>query len=132
MRELKRVLLVDDDEDIRSVVQMTLEAIGGLAVETCASGEEALAAILTFRPDLVILDVEMPGTDGTETLEKIRSDARMSDLAVVFFTARSRDQVLGRYGSLGALDVIAKPFDALKLSEQIRSIWDQRAGDKNK
>jgi CheY-like chemotaxis protein len=120
--ELKRILLVDDDEDIREIAQLTLESVGGFEVTSCASGEEALEALESFAADLVILDVEMPGMDGPATLA-----AMGGRVPVIFLTARAAQEA-DRFRELGALDVIPKPFDPMELPGQVRSIWSGGQG----
>jgi DNA-binding response OmpR family regulator len=121
--ELKRILLVDDDEDLRAIAAMSLEATGDLAVKGCASAEEALATFAEFEPDMVLLDVEMPGTDGPAALAAFR-ESRHADVPVVFCTARTEPEQVQRLLGLGAIDVIHKPFDPLELAATIRKIWD--------
>lgn len=122
-KALERILLVDDDEDIRAIARLALESVGGLEVMLCAAAEEALAAICRFDPDLVLLDVEMPGTDGPATLALLRAEPSSARLPVIFITARGDDAQ--RFRSLGALEVIVKPFDPLTLARQLREIWDR-------
>jgi two-component system OmpR family response regulator len=122
MSDLKRILLVDDDEDIREIAQLTLESVGGFEVMSCSSGEEALEAMESFAADLVLLDVEMPGIDGPATLEAMRLDSR--GVPVIFLTARA-PQEAERYRELGVLDVIPKPFDPMDLPGRVRAIWSR-------
>lgn len=121
--ELKRILLVDDDEDIREIAQLTLESVGGFEIMSCSSGEEALEAMETFAADLVLLDVEMPGMDGPATLAAMRLDSRT--VPVVFLTAKASEDG-DRFRELGALDVIPKPFDPMELPTRVRTIWKGR------
>ena len=120
---LRRILFVEDDPDIQTVAKMALEAIGGFTVLACGSGSEALARLDEFAPDLVLLDVMMPGMDGPATLAALRQTPSGRDLPVVFMTARVQSQEVAAYREMGAEDVIAKPFDPMMLSEQVLSIW---------
>lgn len=122
---LSRILLVDDQRDIRSIVGLALGKIGGFKVHVCASGEEALASAKDFAPDLLLLDLSMPVLDGVATLKELR--ARGLEAPAVFFTARLKASDVERYRELGVLGVIPKPFDPLKLGAQLREIWTQRA-----
>jgi DNA-binding response OmpR family regulator len=121
---LARILLVDDQRDIRSIVGLALGKIGGFKVKVCASGEEALASAKDFGPDLVLLDLSMPVMDGVATLRGLRSSGL--NAPAVFFTARMKPEDVGRYEDLGVLGVIAKPFDPLKLGAQLRDMWKRR------
>lgn len=120
---LRRILFVEDDPDIQTVARMALEAIGGFTVLACGSGSEALSRLGEFNPDLVLLDVMMPGMDGPATLSALREIPAGRDLPVVFMTARVQAQEVAAYREMGAEDVIAKPFDPMMLSEQVSAIW---------
>lgn len=125
---LSRILLVEDEPDIRTVAQLSLTALGGFTVECCASGAEALARIPDFRPDMVLLDVMMPGMDGPSTLGRLRADSATARIPVVFMTARVQPQEVIAYRAIGAIDVVAKPFDPMALPQQLRDIWDRHHG----
>ena len=122
---LQRILFVEDDPDIQTVARMALEAVGGFTVLACSHGGEALEKVTGFSPDLILLDVMMPGMDGPATLEALRRLPEVSDIPVVFMTAKVQAQEVSRYRELGAVDVIAKPFDPMALSETVRSIWSR-------
>jgi len=121
---LRRILLVEDDPDIQMVGKMALEAIGGFTVLSCGSGTDALACLGEFAPDLVLLDVMMPGMDGPATLAALRQTPMGRDLPVVFMTARVQAQEVAAYRAMGAEDVIAKPFDPMSLAQQVQTVWD--------
>lgn len=121
--ELQRILYVEDDPDIQVIAVMVLESLHGFTLETCSSGAEALAKAVAFKPDLILLDVMMPAMDGPETLKNLRLFPQLSTTPVVFMTAKVQPQEVQHYLSLGAIDVIAKPFDPMTLAEQLRAIW---------
>src|SRR4051794_27312982 len=89
---LRRILFVEDDPDIQTVARMALEALGGFTVLACNSGAEALAKVDGFVPDLVLLDVMMPGMDGPTTLEALRKRSTCREVPVVFMTAKVQAQ----------------------------------------
>jgi CheY-like chemotaxis protein len=120
---LKRVLFVEDDPDIQAVARMALEAVGGFTVLGCGSGAEALERVEAFAPDLILLDVMMPGMDGLETLQSLRLLPGAAAVPVVFMTAKVQAQEVSGYRAAGAVDVIAKPFDPITLPATVRSIW---------
>jgi CheY-like chemotaxis protein len=122
--ELKTVLYVDDEPDIREVVQMSLSLAEGLEVHTCESGERALQLLPELRPDLVLLDVMMPGMDGPSTLQKLREMPELAAVPVIFMTAKAMPQEVARFRELGAAAVIAKPFDPIQLGNQVIAIWE--------
>jgi CheY-like chemotaxis protein len=123
---LSKILYVEDEPDIQTIAELALVTLGGFRLKTCASGAEAIGAVGAFAPDLILLDVMMPGMDGIATLAALRSSRDTAQVPVIFMTARSQPAEIARYRSLGALDVITKPFDPLVLADQVRSIW-QRA-----
>ena len=120
---LNRLLYVDDDPDIQTIASLALVDIGGLELLMCGSGREALARYKEFAPQLILLDVMMPGLDGPATLEALRRLPDWAATPVVFITAKVRSQERQRYLDLGAVEVIAKPFDPMALAEQLRAIW---------
>jgi CheY-like chemotaxis protein len=122
---LKRVLFVEDDPDMQTVARVALERLGGFMVLECSSGVEALERVEAFAPDLILLDVIMPGMDGLETLRSLRLLPGAAAVPVVFMTASAQAQDVSEYRAAGAVDVIAKPFDPLTLPATVRSIWNR-------
>jgi len=120
---LERVLLVEDNDDVRKVAQAALTLVGGLDVHACASGAAALAAMADFAPQLVLLDLMMPDMDGPAVLERLRADPATAGIPVVFLTAKASPAESRRLRELGALEVLAKPFDPLTLHERVKAIW---------
>jgi two-component system, OmpR family, response regulator len=123
----RTILLVDDDPDIRRMAALSLERIGGFHVSIAASGEEAIELATRAPPDLILLDVSMPGTDGPATLAALRSRLATAHVPVVFFTATSSEGEIARLEALGAIGVVSKPFDLMHLPGCIRGIL-ARAG----
>lgn len=123
---LRRVLLVDDDADVLSIARFALERVGKLVVEGCTEGGEAVGHAQRFAPDLILLDVMMPGVDGPTTLRALRADPATAAIPVVFMTAKVQPQEVSRYRNLGALDVIIKPFAALTLASTLQEVWRRR------
>jgi len=121
--QLRRILYVEDDTDIRDVVALALEVVGGLEVCLCASGKDALKAAIDFLPDLVVLDVMMPDMDGPATLAALRRLPQLAEVPVVFMTAKVQPSEVAEFLSLGAVDVVAKPFDPMTLADSLRQIW---------
>ncbi|WP_394706393.1 response regulator [Breoghania sp.] len=115
-----RVLYVDDEDDIREVAALSLGLDPDLEVHVCASGIEALEMVEQVMPEIILLDVMMPGMDGPETLERLRQNEAVRHIPVVFITARTQAYEIERFLSLGAVGVIAKPFDPLTLAQQVR------------
>lgn len=125
-KPLNKVLYVEDEPDIQTVALMALETIGEFTVKACSSGQEAVEAAPAFEPDLVILDVMMPGMDGPATMEALRKLPVTADVPMIFMTAKVQSHEVERYRAMGAVDVIAKPFDPISLADQVRAIWEQQ------
>jgi CheY-like chemotaxis protein len=122
---IRKVLLVDDEADIRKIASLTLKHVGGWEVVLATSGKEAIEAAVRELPDVILLDAMMPDMDGPTTFEALRADPRTAAIPVVFVTARLRDDERQRIERLGAAGVIAKPFDAMHLSDEVRRIVER-------
>jgi CheY-like chemotaxis protein len=125
---LNRILLVEDDPDIQAVARLALEAVGGFTVAITNSGQEAIQIAPEFAPDLILLDVMMPGMDGPTTLKALRDNPLFATIPVIFMTAKVQTHEVDSYKKLGAADVISKPFDPMTLSTTILSIWSRHHG----
>jgi CheY-like chemotaxis protein len=117
-----RILVVDDDPDIRRLAALSLGRIGGFEVTLAAGGHEAIALAAREIPDLILLDVSMPELDGTQTLRALRAIPATERIPIVFFTAATSEAETVRLGALGAVGVVAKPFDVEDLPRRIRGI----------
>lgn len=121
--QLKRILLVEDEPDIRTITTHTLRALGGFEVEPCEDGNDAIRKAPQFAPDLVLSDVMMPGMDGLSTLQALRKLTDFETVPFVFMTARVQKHEIQEYKALGVADVIDKPFDPTRLPERLTAIW---------
>lgn len=117
-----KILVVDDEDDVRLVARMSLERLGGMSVTEVSGGDQAVAAAVRERPDAVLLDVTMPGMDGIETLAALRADAETASIPVIFLTARAMPGEVEHLKQLGALDVLTKPFDPAMLPARVRAL----------
>ncbi len=120
--KIEKILIVDDDEDILAVTELALCAVVKWQVILARSGREALDEARKAAPDVILLDVMMPGMDGTTTLAKLREDPATAKIPVIFLTAKVQKHDLERYQTLGALGVIRKPFDAMALPDEVRRL----------
>ena len=118
----RRILLVEDDDSIRTIATMSLQELGGHQVLAFASGEDALARAEPFAPELLMLDVSMPGMDGPQTLVALRRQPGLRHVPAVFLTAHTNARQVAELRKLGAVDVIAKPFDPLHLCDRIMAV----------
>lgn len=124
-KDLRSILYVEDEPDIREIAKIALEMVGGFSVVMCASGEEALKKAKGTTPDLLLLDVMMPGMDGPTTLKALRKLPELTDTPVIFMTAKVQPKEVDEYKAMGALDVIPKPFDPMALAHNLREIWNR-------
>jgi CheY-like chemotaxis protein len=115
-----RILHVDDEPDIREVVDISLGLNPEFEVRGCASGGEAIAAAAEWSPRLILLDVIMPGMDGPATLAQLRENPQTAAIPVLFMTARAQTREVEQMISLGAQGVISKPFDPMTLAGVVR------------
>ena len=119
---IRKVLLVDDEDDIRKIGELSLSRVGKWQTVLAASGAEAVEKATAEQPDLILLDVMMPGMDGPTTLERLRAQEATARIPVIFMTAKIQKQEVARYLELGAVGVIGKPFDPLKLPAEIKKL----------
>lgn len=121
MSDTLSILYVDDEADIRMIVEMALRLRPGVEVRTAISGDAAYEMLHSdsWRPDLMMVDVMMPGLTGPELLDKLRADPDTTGLPIIFVTARARPQDIQAYVTQGALGVITKPFDPMTLADQV-------------
>jgi len=117
-----RILHIDDEDDIREVARIALEAIGGFAVAEASSGGEGLALAAELRPDLILLDVMMPGMDGPATFRALQADPATAGIPVVLMTAKAQRGDLERYREMGVRGVIPKPFDPMTLAAELKAL----------
>lgn len=124
-KPLERILYVEDDPDIQQIAVMVLESLAGFTITACSSGHEALEKAVAFNPDLMLLDVMMPGIDGPETLRELRKFPELENKPAVFMTAKVQPQEVQEYLSMGAVAVIPKPFDPMTLADELRRVWEK-------
>lgn len=125
---LRRVMCVEDDPDIRMILEFSLGTVGGYDVRCCPGGRSAVAEAPAFRPDLVLLDVMMPDLSGPETLVALRELPAMQGVPVVFMTAKAMPEELEQLLEHGATGLIVKPFDPMSLPQDIRPYWEHGRG----
>lgn len=123
----KRVLVIDDEEDIREVTKLCLEIMGGWEVSTADSGKQGLAKAAADLPDAIILDVMMPDMDGVATLSRLQANPTTENIPVIFLTAHIQASNRRGFSHLGVAAVMPKPFDPIALASQVARIlgWNQ-------
>lgn len=125
---LERILYVEDNLDIQAVTILALQDVGGFTVETCGSGADAIAAAPRFDPHLFLLDVMLPGMDGPALLQALRVIPACADVPAIFMTAKVQRHEIAQLRAHGAIDIIAKPFDPMRLAADIRTSWQHHVG----
>ena len=119
-----RVLLVDDEDDIRGIAALSLSKVGGMEVAQANSGAEGIRKAREERPDVILLDMMMPGMDGLATFRELRGDPKTSEIPVVFLTAKAMSSEVERLKSQGASGVLIKPFDPMALPRLLRELLE--------
>lgn len=119
-----KLLYVEDEADIREIAEFALED-EGFDIVFCDSGEQALEKAGDFQPEVILLDVMMPGMDGPTTLQNLRKLPGLETTPVIFLTAKVQPNEIQDFIALGAMDVIPKPFDPMTLSDNIHEILNR-------
>ena len=126
MSERARVLHVEDDPSLQNLVRAALEHLGGYEVRSAADGRQALDAVRDFRPQLLLLDLDLPGISGIDTLGALRRREGLRDVPVIFLTAATDPQVLDELRSLGVQEVLRKPFRPRLLVEAVGRVLKEK------
>lgn len=119
---IRKILVVDDEVDLRNLVQTCLEIMGGWQVVTTGSGIEALEEAQNRQLDAILLDLMMPEMDGLATLQQLRSHEKTKHIPVVLLTAKGRSLEMSQFTQLNILGTIKKPFNPMKLAEQLEAL----------
>jgi len=117
-----KVLLIDDEADIRKVGRLSLEMVGKFEVTTAASAAEGIQVAMTDRPDVILMDMMMPGMDGLAALTELRRSPDLAQIPVLFMTAKAQRSDIARYVALGAAGVVPKPFNPMTLPAEVRAL----------
>lgn len=119
-----KILLIDDEEDIRKIADLSLRAIGHMEVETASGVREGLQRAAAQRPEAILMDMMMPEMDGLEGLAALQADPALRDIPVIFMTAKVQRAEVEAYLNAGAAGVIQKPFDPMTLSAELKRLLD--------
>jgi two-component system alkaline phosphatase synthesis response regulator PhoP len=123
----RHVLLIEDEDDIREVAALSLEAVGGWQVSSAGGGAAGVEIAREEHPDAILLDVMMPDIDGPATLRRLQTDPRTQDIPVIFLTAKAQLADRRSFAELGVVGTVTKPFDPMTLADQVDAIL--RGGD---
>jgi CheY-like chemotaxis protein len=116
---MRRILIIDDEDDIREIAALSLEATAGWKIITAGSGIEGISMAIAERPDAILMDVMMPGMDGPTTFRNMQQNPAIAGIPVLLLTAKVQGVDQRRFASLGVAGVLLKPFDPLTLASQI-------------
>jgi DNA-binding response OmpR family regulator len=122
----KHILIVDDEQDIRAIVRISLEKFAGWRTILAATAQEALEKARSQLPDAILLDITMPDTDGFQVWDKLQSDPLTKSIPVILLTAKTSSLDKKRFSDMGVAGVITKPFNPIIIWKQVREIlaWD--------
>ena len=124
----RHVLLIDDEDDIREVVALSLQAIGGWQVSSAGGGAAGIEMARAEHPDAILLDVTMPDVDGPETLRRLQADPQTQDIPVIFLTAKAQHADRASFEGLGVRGTVTKPFDPMTLADEIDTMLNEGDG----
>ena len=128
-KTLKKILFIDDDIDILSIIKYSLDALEAVTILTSSKGEEGVEIALVEGPDLIILDVMMPDMDGIEVLKALRLLPNCKNTPVAFLTAKVQKREIEEFIRLGAIGVLEKPFDPISFPDEILKLWEKSMGE---
>lgn len=124
--QIHKVLLVEDEQDIRKVAQISLQFRGGWKVVVAGDGVDGLAMAAAERPDVILLDCMMPRMDGYETCRQLKLNPELQQIPVIFLTAKSQESEIRKGMQLGAVGYLVKPFNPMSLADEIMKILETR------
>jgi CheY-like chemotaxis protein len=116
---MRRILIIDDEDDIREVAALSLESVAGWTVKTASCGSEGIKAALADSPDAILMDVMMPSMDGPTTFKEMQKSPTLAQIPVILLTAKVQGVDQRRFAGLGVAAVLFKPFDPMTLAEQM-------------
>ncbi len=119
---MRRILIIDDEDDIREVAALSLEATAGWQVLTASSGAEGITTAVAHQPDAILMDVMMPGMDGPTAFRQMQEEPALEGIPVLFLTAKVQGVDQRRFSNLGVAAVLNKPFDPLTLAQQVSEV----------
>lgn len=126
MASLQRILYAEDEPDVQTVVELTIQSMSDYEIKICENGKVLLDSIDEYCPDLILLDVMMPEMDGPTTFKTLKAQEKTKDIPVIFMTAKAQVHEVEIFKESGALGVITKPFDPVNLCSEIEEIWNKK------
>lgn len=126
MPELKKILYAEDEPDVQTVVELTIQSMSNYQIKICDNGKKLLECVNDYNPDLILLDVMMPEMDGPTTFKNLQANEETKNIPVIFMTAKAQVHEVETFKETGALGVITKPFDPINLCDEIQTIWNSK------
>lgn len=124
MNELKKILYAEDEVDVQTVVELTVQTLSNYEIKVCDNGKKLLECVEEYNPDLILLDVMMPEMDGPTTFKNLQINEKTKNIPVVFMTAKAQVHEIENLKETGISGVITKPFDPVSLCGDIEKIWE--------
>lgn len=125
MKELKKILYAEDEPDVQTVVELTIQTMSDYQIKVCDNGRKLLECVEEYNPDLILLDVMMPEMDGPTTFKNLQLNDSTKNIPVIFMTAKAQVHEVETFKETGVLGVITKPFDPMNLCDEIQEIWSR-------
>jgi len=124
MKELKKILYAEDEPDVQTIVELTIQTMSDYEIKVCDNGKKLLDAVEEYNPDLILLDVMMPEMDGPTTFKNLQLNETTKHIPVIFMTAKAQVHEIESFTGMGVLGIITKPFDPMALCNEIQKIWN--------
>lgn len=128
MKELKKILYAEDEPDVQTVVELTIQSMSNYEIKLCDNGKLLLECVEDYNPDLILLDVMMPEMDGPTTFRNLQLNEKTKDIPVIFMTAKAQVHEIEIFKETGVFGIITKPFDPINLCNDIQKIWNEGNG----
>jgi len=123
MRDLKKILYAEDEPDVQTVVELTIQTMSDYDIKVCDNGKILLDCVEEYNPDLILLDVMMPEMDGPTTFKNLQENEKTKNIPIIFMTAKAQSHEVENLKNSGAIGIITKPFDPLQLCSDLEKIW---------
>lgn len=125
MKELKKILYAEDEPDVQTIVELTVQTMSNYAIKICDNGKNLLESVEEYNPDLILLDVMMPQMDGPTTFKNLQENPKTKNIPVIFMTAKAQVHEIETFKQTGIVGIITKPFDPISLCSEIERIWNE-------
>lgn len=125
MKELKKILYAEDEPDVQTVVELTIQSLSTYEIKICNNGKVLLDEVEGYNPDLILLDVMMPEMDGPTTFKNLQANEKTKNIPVIFMTAKAQAHEVQTFEQTGAIGVIVKPFDPMQLCSELETLWKE-------